>query len=453
MNVALVGFGIEGEAALKYWQDLGATITVCDQDPDKQVPVGVERRLGEGYLDNLDSFDVIWRSAGINPDVILASNPGIQDKITTTMNEFLRVCPTRHIIGVTGTKGKGTTSTLIAKMLEAADQKVFLGGNIGISPFDFLPSITANDWVVLELSSFQLCDIKYGPEVAVCLMVVPEHLNWHKDLSDYLNAKAQLFVHQGSSDTAIYFVDNGNSKQIASRSPGIKIPYFKEPGAHVENGILTITGNAILPISELKLLGAHNWQNVCAAITAVWQVTQDVMSMQAVLRSFSGLEHRLEFVREISGVRYYDDSFGTTPETAIVAIQAFDAPKVVIIGGSDKGASFDDLAAVLAGDTIRQVILIGNPANPMHKSATPTIEAAFRAHGVQAITSLVKPGGSTMAEVVAAAQHAAKPGDVVLLSTACASFDMFENYKDRGDQFKNAVAALPEGQPVSAPTA
>ena len=175
--------------------------------------------------------------------------------------------------------------------------------------------------------------------------------------------------------------------------------------------------------------------------------------MQTVLRSFSGLEHRLEFVREIGGVRYYDDSFGTTPETAIVAVQAFDSPKVVILGGSDKGASFDDLAAILAGGNIRQIILMGNPANANHKSATPTIEATLRAHGIQAITSLVKPGGSTMSETVAAAQHAAKPGDVVLLSTACASFDMFENYKDRGNQFKNTVTALPEGQPEPAPAA
>ena len=430
MKVAIVGYGIEGEAALKYWLTRNAIVTVCDQDPTKQLPVGIERQLGEGYLDNLDRFDVVWRTAGINPEIILAKNPGISEKITTTMNEFLRVCPTRHVIGVTGTKGKGTTSTLIAKLLEAAGETVFLGGNIGISPFDFLPQLRETSWVVLELSSFQLCDITHGTEIAVCLMVVPEHLNWHKDLADYLRAKAQLFAHQQPSDIAIYFADNDNAKAIAAHSPGIKVPYFAEPGAHVENNSIVIARQTVVRTDELKLLGAHNWQNVCAAVTAAWQVTQNILAMRSVLTSFSGLEHRLEFVREVNGVKYCDDSFGTTPETAMVALQAFSEPKIVILGGSDKGADYDELAKVVASSHMRKVLLIGDQAQ--------RIQASLEKVG---FTNFAL-GGSNMAEIVHRACSLAQPGDVVILSPACASFDMFHDYKDRGNQFKQTVANL-----------
>lgn len=430
MKVALVGYGIEGVAVLKYWLDQGAIVTVCDQDANKQLPVGIERQLGENYLDKLDRFDIIWRTAGINPELILAKNPTVQNKITTTVNEFLRVCPTRHVIGVTGTKGKGTTSTLIAKLLEAAGESVFLGGNIGISPFDFIHQLHENSWVVLELSSFQLCDITHGTEIAVCLMVVPEHLNWHKDFEDYLNAKAQLFIHQQPSDIAIYYANNDNAKAIAGHSPGIKVPFYVEPGAHVENNAIIIGREEVVNTSELKLLGAHNWQNVCAAVTAAWQVTQNIVAMRSVLTTFSGLEHRLEFVREINGVKYCDDSFGTTPETAAVAIEAFSAPKIVILGGSDKGASYDELARVVAKSDMRKVLLIGDQA--------ARIQAALEKAG---FTNFAL-GGGNMTEIVGKAHALAQPGDVVLLSPACASFDMFHDYKDRGSQFKRVVNNL-----------
>jgi UDP-N-acetylmuramoylalanine--D-glutamate ligase len=430
MNVALVGFETEGRAAFQHWSKLGAQITVCDRDTGKQVPASAASQLGEDYLKNLDRFDVIWRTAGVNPRIILDENPDVAGKITTTMNEFLRVCPTKHVIGVTGTKGKGTTCTLIAKMLEASGVKVFLGGNIGVSPLEFLPKFTPDSWVVLEMSSFQLVDLQRSPAIAVCLMVVPEHLNWHADMDEYVAAKAQLFAHQTAADTAIYFADNELSRHIAAQSPGTKIPYFADPGAKLESGAITIAGQHICRTSELKLLGEHNWQNVCAAVTAVWQITQNVEAMRSVLTSFSGLEHRLEFVREVGGVKYYDDSFGTTPETAAVAIQALQQPKVVILGGSDKGASFGELAQTIKAANVRQVILIGETA--------PHIQASLQRTGFTAIT----PGGKTMSEIVAAARYAAEPGDVVLLSPACASFDMFKNYKDRGAQFAQTVQTL-----------
>ncbi|HET7302749.1 MAG TPA: UDP-N-acetylmuramoyl-L-alanine--D-glutamate ligase [Candidatus Saccharimonadales bacterium] len=429
-TVAIVGFAVEGEAALHYFQQAGYEVTVCDQDVHKQIPAGVASQLGSDYLANLDRFDVVFRSAGIHPDIILSKNPAIAQKLTTTMNEFLQVCPTKNVIGITGTKGKGTTSTLTAKMLEAAGKKVFLGGNIGLSPFSFLSEITADSWVVLELSSFQLSDIHHSPHIAVCLMVVPEHLNWHSDMQDYTAAKAQLFAHQTEQDIAIYFDGSEESKRIASASPGQKLPFFAPPGAFVQDDEIVIDGQHVCKTSDIKLLGKHNWQNACAAVTAVWQITQSVEAMRSVLTSFTGLPHHLEFLRTLDDVDYYDDSFGTTPETAIVALQAFTKPKVIILGGSSKGVPFNELAKAVTANNVRQAIVIGDTA--------PDITEALTAQGFTNITQ----GGSTMHDIVATARKAAQPGDIILLSTGCASFGLFKNYKDRGQQFQAEVSAL-----------
>lgn len=431
MKVAIVGFGLEGQSALAYWQQQNVTITICDQNDSLTPPAGVEAQLGEHYLDNLDRFDVVMRTAGINPNILLDKNPGIAGKITTVVNEFMRVSPTKNIIGVTGTKGKGTTSTLITQMLEAAGKDVYLGGNIGVSPFDFLPKLTEDSWVVLELSSFQLIDITHSPHIAVCLMVVPEHLNWHLDMEDYARAKSQMFAFQTPEDTAIYFADSKVSHLIASKSPGRKIAFYDEPGAYVDDqDRIVIDNQEICKTSELKLLGQHNWQNACAAATAVWQVIQSVDPIRKVLTTFTGLPHRLEFVRELDGIKYYDDSFGTTPETAVVAIKAFEEPKVVIVGGASKGAVFDKLAKAIIEGNVRHVITIGDTG--------PVIADELQAGGFTDIS----PGGTTMKEIVEAARSHAQSGDVVLLSTGCASFGLFENYKDRGNQFKAVVNEL-----------
>ncbi|MDB5164410.1 MAG: UDP-N-acetylmuramoylalanine--D-glutamate ligase [Candidatus Saccharibacteria bacterium] len=431
MNIAILGYGLEGSAAYDYWRG-GNDITVRDRNEGVVLPEGVASRLGADYLADLSDFDLIVRSPHVHPrDIVTANTPEILQKVTSNVNEFLKVSPTKNIIGVTGTKGKGTTSTLITKMLEAAGKRVHLGGNIGIPALNLLKEdIKADDWVVLELSSFQLIDLQTSPHIAVCLMVTPEHLDWHADEAEYLTAKSRLFLNQGSDDIAIYYVNNAASELLVSRSAGHKIPYFAVPGATIDNQSIAIDDQVVCKTDELKLLGEHNWQNVCAAVTAVWQITQDVDALRSVLTSFAGLEHRLELVREVAGVKYYDDSFGTTPETAIVALQAFDAPKVIILGGSGKGASYDKLAQVVASSEIRKVLLIGEQA------------AALQNALGQAGFNNFAPGGASMPEIVETARQAAQAGDVVLLSPACASFDMFASYKDRGEQFKLAVQAL-----------
>lgn len=432
MKIAIVGYGTEGVASYDYCVKRGHDVTICDKDRQITPPPGAKTQLGEIYLNNLDQFDVIMRSAGIPPEVILDKNPGVENKITTAINEFLAVCPTRNTIGVTGTKGKGTTSTLIAKMLEAAGGKVFLGGNIGISPLQYIDQIQPNDWVVLELSSYQLSDIKHSPHTAICLMVVPEHIDWHHGVDEYIASKSHLFEHQKENDIAIYYALGQESRNIASHSPGLKIPYYAEPGANVKNGRITIAGYDIAGTDELKLFGQHNWQNVCAAVTCVWQFTQNVSAIKSVLTSFSGLEHRLEFVREYEGVSYYNDSFATGLHATEAAIAAVAGPKVVIIGGYDRMIDISHFADFMRIDhQVKKIILIGASKDRVAE----VLAAAGFAH-------FVKSHASTMPEIVLEAHASADHGDSVVFSPGFASYDMFKNFEQRGLLFKEAVNAL-----------
>ncbi|MBA3757437.1 UDP-N-acetylmuramoyl-L-alanine--D-glutamate ligase [Candidatus Saccharibacteria bacterium] len=435
MKIAIIGYGEQGRAALEYWNKNDNQITVCDQNTDIKVPDGVGTVLGPNHLSNLDEFDLIVRSPVVHPsDIVKANSADIVKKITSVTNEFMRVSPTKNIIGVTGTKGKGTTSTLVTKMLQAAGKRVHLGGNIGTPPLDLLKdNIAAEDYVVLELANFQIIDLKYSPHIAVCLMVEPEHLDWHLNIEDYIQAKTHLFKKQLAEDTTVYFAHNDYSVKIANFSPGKKVPYYQKPGARVRDDGVIVMGDdetKVIHESEVKLLGEHNLQNVCAALTAVFEAIGSLDGAKEVLYSFSGLEHRLELVRSLQGVKYYDDSFGTTPSTAIVAMQAFADPKVMILGGSDKGIPFDEMADAVIKSNVRHAVIIGKTG--------PKITSLLKQRGFNHVTE----GLTTMAEIVNGARQNAQQGDIVLLSTGCASFGLFENYKDRGNQFKEAVNNL-----------
>jgi UDP-N-acetylmuramoylalanine--D-glutamate ligase len=433
MKVAILGFGSQGASSLEYWQKRGDEVTVCDQRPDIEIPDGTPLRNGPDYLNNLDGFDIIVRSPSIHPRQIKAT---YLDKVTTNTNEFLAVCPSRNTIGVTGTKGKGTTSTLIARILESAGKKVHLGGNIGTPPLEMLKNdIQPDDWVVLELANFQLIDVDYSPRIGVCLMVEAEHMDWHPDTDEYAGAKQQMFRRQSAEDTAIFYAKNELSRQIAGAGEGRKIPYFERPGAVVEDNKIVIDGQEVCNVDDIQLLGEHNWQNVCAAVTTAWQVTQDVTAIREAIRNFSGLPFRLEFIREIEGVKFYNDSFGTTPETAIVAIKALSGPKVMILGGSDKGADYRELAETLASNDIRHIVAIGDTAQKILSE----IDKLDLGEKIGRTLLADKP---SMTEIVRTAKEKAQPGDSVLLSTASASFDMFKDYMDRGEQFNQAVRSL-----------
>lgn len=435
MKIAILGYGAQGHSAYAYWDKPGNELTICDANEKLEVPAGAHTKLGPRYLQQLDGFDVIVRSPGVHPrDIVVANTPAILHKVTSVTNEFLRVCPTKHIIAVTGTKGKGTTSTMIARMLEAAGKTVHFGGNIGIPPLDLLQeNIQPSDWVVLELANFQLVDLRHSPHIAVCLMVVPEHLNWHEDMEDYARAKAQLFAHQSPKDIAIYYADNEISHQIASASPGAKIAYYAEPGAYVHEDKIVIDNQTICRVDELKLLGKHNWQNACAAATAVWQVVQDVAPIRDTLSTFSGLPHRLEFVREVDGVQYYNDSFAATPDAAIAAMEAIPGHKVIIMGGFDRNLPLDHVgeAAIRHQNELRKIVLIG--------AGGPRLAAVLDEKGFSSYQFFPF---RTMAEIVHVARGLAQKGDAVVLSPGFTSFDMFKNFEERGLQFKAAVSQL-----------
>ena len=434
MKIAILGFGQQGRSAYEYWRD-GNAITVCDRNETLELPHGVKARLGEDYLNGLDQFDLIIRSPGIHPrDIAAANSPAVLDKVTTVTNEFFKACPTKNIVGVTGTKGKGTTSTLIAKMLEADDRRVHLGGNIGIAPLELLKNgIRPDDWVVLELANFQLIDLRYSPHIAVCLMVVSEHLDWHGDTQDYVAAKSRLFAHQTADDTAVYYAADETSKRIASAGKGQLIPYMETPGAVVEDDAVTIGSQTVCAVRDLKLLGKHNWQNVCAAVTAVWQITQNTEALHGVLTAFAGLPFRLELRREVNGVRYYNDSFAASPPTPVAAIEAIPGKKVMIIGGYDRHLDLGDLAdgLVRLNGEIRNVLLIGASAQ--------RTAAALQKHG---FTNFRLSDARDMNGIVTEAAGLAQSGDAVVLSPGFPSFDMFKNFEERGRQFNTAVEAL-----------
>lgn len=433
-NVCLVGFGVENRSVRRYFENKNVSVTICDQNPDTELPKGVEAQLGDQYLDNLNRFDVIVRSVGINPSIILEKNPGTEAKITTAVNLFFEEC-SATIVGITGTKGKGTTSTLVHKIFEAAGKKTLLAGNIGLPMLDTLVEAQSCDYVVLELSSFQLYDLRRSPQVAACLMVVPEHLNWHEDMDDYKNAKANIFRYQRPSDRAIFNNDNANSIDIASISKGLKLSYStagNSAESYLKDGSIYYKETKIADISEIKLLGTHNLENICAAIATTYDlIGGNVEAIRSIITTFSGLPYRLELRRELDEVRYYNDSFSTTPETAIAAINAIVQPKIIVLGGSDKGADFNDLADCVSRSNVKHVLAIGDRG--------PIIADLLRSRGYNNIT---EEGLVGMKEIVDKAKSLAEPGDAVLLSTGCASFDMFKDYKDRGNQFNEVVESL-----------
>lgn len=427
MQVAIVGYGVEGRSAYRYFAAQGADITIFHKERPADLPQDVRVVLTEHATD-LHGFDVIMRSPPIRPESLQTDG-----RISTVIKEFFAVFGTERVIGVTGSKGKGTTSSLIFEMLKAAGKRVHLAGNIGVPALDLLPEAKDGDYVVLELSSFQLWDLDVSPHIAVLLMMEPEHLDVHSSVDEYVAAKANIASHQGPEDMLIYLPGNELTMQAASNATGRKMPYTAPPGAHVEDGFIVMDEQRIIATDQLGLVGQHNIDNACAAVTAAWQVTKDVAAVRQALQEFKGLPHRLQFVAEVDDVRYYDDSIATTPGSAIAALQAFEQPKVIILGGSDKGADFAELATEVQRQTMRGVVLIGEMSEK--------IKAALRNAGVPD-DQIYTLGKAAMPDIVARVARLARAGDVVIMSPACASFDMFRDYKDRGEQFIAAVKQL-----------
>lgn len=449
MNIAILGYSRQGRSALEYWNKPGNTLTICDQDYIKDTPPGVATKFGGDYLNDLYKFDLIVRTPALHPQEIVDNNqedPNILAKVTTNTNEFFKICPTNRIIGVTGTKGKGTTATLIAKFLQAAGYTVHLGGNIGIAPLDLLKdNIKPDDWVVLELANFQLIDLKYSPHIAVCLMIAPEHLDWHHDMYEYMESKRQLFAHQTAQDVAIFNARNAYSQEIADASParqfGYEVPAEGDKpentaGAYVDGDHIYFEGEKLCSIDDVALPGRHNLENVCAAITAVYPLVaaqkhpHDII--KTVLKSFAGLPHRIESLGQAKGIWFINDSFATNPGATIAAIRSVDKPQILIVGGFERGLDLSDLIEEIKDNKhVKKVLVIG--------ASGQRVAQTLKGHG---FTNYQLSTAKTMSSVVGEAVALARKGDAVILSPGFASFDMFKDFEERGNQFKAAVKAL-----------
>jgi len=427
MKIAIAGYGVEGQQNYQYWAtDPANALTIVDERADiGAYPHGAELMLGPGVFHQLENYDMVVRTAGLAPHKISTNG-----KMWSATNEFFAKCPA-PIIGVTGSKGKGTTSSLIASILEAAGKKVWLVGNIGVPALGVLADIQPDDIVVYELSSFQLWDLEKSPHTAVVLFIEQEHLDVHRDMNEYVEAKAQITRHQTDQDVLIYNKNNAHSTQIADSSAAQKVGYPSAEAAHIQDGYFYYGETVLCPVASLTIKGEHNQQNALAAIDAVWAYTQDAVAIEAGLKNFVGLPHRLAYVATVSDVDYYDDSIATTPASAIAALRAFaDKQKVIILGGSYKGADFSELAQELTRHDVR-AILIGDEAQ--------RIAQACEAAGFGSYEILEQ---ATAESFTRRAAELANPGSVVLLSPASASFGLFKNYVDRGEQFIAAVRSL-----------
>lgn len=429
MNIAIAGYGVEGEQSYQYWSAMpGVTVTIVDEAtvPIRPFPMGASTVFGPGAFSHMQGYDLVVRTAGLSPHKITTDG-----KIWSATNEFFEKCPA-DIIGVTGSKGKGTTASLISAILEAAGFKVWLVGNIGLPALKVLEQIKPDDIVVYELSSFQLWDLERSPKTAVALFIEQEHLDVHRDMQEYVNAKANITKHQQPGDVLIYNPANEHSSYIASISPAHTKPYPSSHTAHVRDGAFYYGEVRLCETSVLKLPGVHNLDNAAAAIDAVWAYTRSADVIAAGLAAFSGLPHRLAFVATVNGVEYYDDSIATTPTSATAALRSFpSARKVIILGGSHKGSDFSGLAHELTKHDA-YALLIGDEAETVATALQAANFTNFEVMGAHVTT----------AGFVARASELAQPGDVVLLSPASASFGMYKNYADRGNQFVTAVRRL-----------
>ena len=446
-KIAMCGIGVSNTPLIMNFLKMGAKVYACDRRTRELIgetaneieKAGAELRLGEGYLDNLE-VDIIFRTPGMNwnlPELDKARKKGIA--VTSEMEVFFDLCPAT-IFAVTGSDGKTTTTTLIAKMLEAEGKNVFVGGNIGKPLLPEIENITKDDFVVVELSSFQLISMRKSPDVAVVTNVAPNHLDVHRDMDEYVEAKKNVILHQNAFSRTVLNRDNEITesfrKDVRGQSLGFSMQRQLNNGAWVnDEGVLCMSYRGMdLPIinkKEIAILGEHNIENYLSAIAAVWGYV-GVDAIKKVALEFGGVEHRIEFVRNVNGVKYYNDSIASSPTRTIACLKAFDQKIHLIAGGYDKHIPFEPLAPYVI-EKVEKLYLCGNTAEK--------IEAAVKNdnnyNGSPEII-MVKD----IAEALEKAQGYVKDGDIVALSPACASFDAFPNFVARGDYFKELVNKL-----------
>jgi UDP-N-acetylmuramoylalanine--D-glutamate ligase len=437
-KVTVVGMARSGIAAARALHALGARVTVTDKKPLEQLEAAI-KTLGSGAIavqagghpDRIFiEADLVVLSPGVPniPQVLTARERGV--KVISEL-ELAWLLSDSPYVGITGTNGKSTVTTLTGLMLAKAKKKVLVAGNIGNALTEDPRELSGQDWIVAELSSFQLEDIEtFRPRVAAILNVTQDHLDRYHDMAGYAGAKARIFMNQDKKDFLILNFDDPLVKPMARRTAATVVPFSRlqrfNPGACVQNGYLVFNGQPIVPVDEVRIKGVHNIENALAASALSLCAGADIESVASALREFSGLEHRLEFVREKDGVTYINDSKGTNVGAVLKSVEGFVQPVLLIAGGLDKGSDFSPLYELFRRK-IKLLVLIGKAADKMAAAVGTATETVF---------------AKTLQDAVRLASARASRGDVVLLSPACASFDMFKDFEDRGRQFKEAVKGL-----------
>lgn len=438
-DITVIGIGISNLPLIKYLVAAGANVTACDAHDADWLgenyricrELGVDTRLGDGYLDELTD-DIIFKTPGMridNPALLKAAARGAH--ITSEMETFFELCPS-HIIAVTGSDGKTTTTTLIHEMMTRAGYKTWLGGNIGNPLLSDVDKMTEDDYVILELSSFQLHTMKCSPEIGVLTNLSPNHLDWHTSYKEYIDAKTNIFNYMNHMNRLVLNADNRDSAALVPRVRADLVLFSRKSRAdiYIDGGVICFGKDKVLDISDIKIPGMHNVENYMAAIGAVYELVSPE-TIRDVARSFGGVPHRIELVRTLDGVRYYNSSIDSSPNRTINTLNVFPDKVIMIAGGKDKGIPYDELGAPIA-DHVKTLILIGATSGKIKDA----LELTGRAGEVEVIDA------KSYEDAVNTARGKASAGDVVLLSPASTSFDMFRNFEERGNLFKKIVNEL-----------
>lgn len=449
-KTAVIGIGISNSPLIKLLCDAGAVVTAHDKKSYEQIAnavdlkkCGVELKLGEEYLSGLEDADYIFRSPGIRPDLpqfTEAQRHGAM--LTSEMECFFDVCPCR-IIAVTGSDGKTTTTTLISKILQDAGYKCHVGGNIGKPLLADADKISPNDFAVVELSSFQLFTMKKSPSVAIITNLSPNHLDIHKNMQEYKEAKKNIFLHQNEDDTLILNADNQYTDEFVSLANSNIIMFSGHhrlnKGFYVKNGSIVYnngdTEHNVVSLAEIILPGEHNVENYMAAAAATMDFCK-FENVRNVAKTFGGVEHRIEFIKAVDGVKYYNDSIASSPTRTIACLRSFKTPIILIAGGYDKHIPFEPLAEEinLENSVVKEIILTGDTSEKISSAIVGSKKYDKEKHPVIICDS--------MEQALETAKQHAVPGDNVILSPACASFDRYKNFEERGNKFKQLVNQL-----------
>lgn len=449
--VAIMGMGISNTPLIRYLMDLDVNITVFDKKSEEELGKavieeytlqGVNFSLGDNYLEKLHGYDVIFRTPGMRPDIeVIQKEIERGAKLTSEIEMLIELCPSK-IIAVTGSDGKTTTTTLIHHILKEEGHNCYLGGNIGTPLFAQIDNMKPEDIVVLELSSFQLMTLDKSPDIAVVTNVSPNHLDVHKSYEEYIDAKKNIFRTQDENGIVVLNYDNEITNAFADEAKG-EVRFFSTK-ARLENGVILEEDDikivkdgkkeTIININEISLLGMHNIENACTAISAVKDLVS-IESIKNILSSFRGVSHRMEFVREINGAKWYNDSIGSSPTRTIAGLASFNEKVILIAGGYDKHLDYTSMGDFVV-DHVKILILMGQTKQKI-KDATLN---ALEARGIDKKLEIYEC--NSLEEVIGTAYEKAKTGDIIFFSPASASFDMFRNFEERGNKFKELVNRL-----------